>query len=66
MDYYKPTGTMIKIDFIKALNSVKMEPKEDPSILFEKISDLEVEYGGMGHLLDQETEMGIVISAVPP
>ena len=62
MNYYKPAGTNTKVDFIKALNWIKMRH----SILFKKISNLEVEYGGMGHLFDQETVMGLVISAVPP
>ena len=52
--------------FVGYLNSIKMEPKEDPSVLFEKTSNLEVEYGGMGHLLDQEMVIGIVVCAVPP
>ena len=47
---------MTKVDLIRSLNYINLGQREDPTMWFEEISDLEVDYRGISHMIEQESK----------
>ena len=65
LERYKPNDNISQVEAQLMLNKLKMKKNIDPSILFEKISEIQNRYNMARHKLDEEDPIATVISVAP-
>ena len=63
--WYKPNDNISRVEVRQMLNKLMMKKNEDPSLLFEKISEIQNRYNTAKHKLDEEDLIATVISVAP-
>ena len=62
---YKPTDNMSRVEARLMLNSVTMKRNDDPSVMFEKISEIQNRYNTATHKLDEVDLIAAVVAVAP-
>ena len=65
LDKYKPSDNMSCVEAQLMLNNVMMKKNDDPSVLFEKISEIQNRYNTVTRKLDEEDLIATVIAVAP-
>ena len=61
----KPEDMITLVELRQMLSNVKMQPKQDPSTLFEQLSAIENKYNTATRTLSEEDKMATVLGAAP-
>ena len=65
LDKYKPSDNMSRVEAGLMLINVTMKKNDDPSVLFEKISEIQNRYNTVTRKLDEEDLIATVIAVAP-